>query len=208
MKIQSLKKLEKSPDKVVVRFEDGSEVRVSAEQIADFNLYSGREMPDDEVLQLREGLELSASKARALRILGSRSLSSREIEKRLVSKGESAEAAQKTVEWLENIGAVNDAEYAAMIVRHYSAKGYGQHRIKDELYRRGILRDMWDEALSGLESTGDAAFEFLQKKLGGSREKSEIRRASDALVRRGFGYDEAREALNRYLENIDDTEDI
>ena len=152
--------------------------------------------------------EMSAAKARALRILGNRSISTRELEKRLVDKGEDAETARETVEWLENLGLMNDAEYAAMIVRHYSAKGYGLRRIKDELGRRGIARDMWDDALSELsESDGmdETALRFLEKKLRGSRDKDDLKRASDALCRRGFSYDEARRALNRYLENIDET---
>ena len=153
--------------------------------------------------------EQSRSRIRAIKILGNRSLSSSEMEKRLKNKGESPETASGTVQWLESIGAVNDVEYAAAIASHYSNKGYGLSRIKDELYKRGIPRDLWDDAIEGIDSSDaeDAAAEFIEKRLRGSTDKNDIRRTTDALCRRGFNYEDARTAVNRYLESIANTED-
>ena len=39
---------------------------------------------------------------------------------------------------MEELGFLNDAAYAAQVVRYYSAKGYGERKLRDELYRRGI----------------------------------------------------------------------
>ena len=208
MKIESLTRFEGKAGKFIVLFEDGSKITVSEVQIADFGLFSGRELDDDEFAELRDGLKLSSSKARAVRILGSRNFSSHEIERRLMSKGESQQTAQETVRWLEDIGAVNDEEYAVIISKHYSAKGYGIARIKDELYRRGIPRELWDDALSGLDNMEAAAYDFLNKKLRGSRDKADLRRATDALCRRGFSYEEAKTAINRYLELVEESEGL
>ena len=41
--------------------------------------------------------------------------------------------------------------YAAQVVRYYSAKGYGERKLRDELYRRGVPRELWDEALEGAD---------------------------------------------------------
>ena len=153
--------------------------------------------------------EQSRSRARAIRILGSRQLSSREIEKRLVNKGEAEDTAQKTVQWLESIGAVNDAEYAEAVVRHYSLKGYGLARIRDELYKRGIPRDLWDEAISCIEDADaeNAATEFIWKKLKGGTDKNDMLRVTNALCKRGYSYDEARTAAGKYLESVENTEE-
>ena len=125
--------------------------------------------------------------------------------KRLASKGESPEDAEETVRWLVELGYINDSDYATLIVRHYVSKGYGEARIRDELYKRGVPRDLWDEKLTEQddEESNDAALEFLKKKLRGSDDKDDLRRASDALVRRGFSFDDARAATNRYLEYIE-----
>ena len=149
-----------------------------------------------------DGVE--TTKKRALRILGSRSFSEKEMIKRLTGKGETLEDAQEAVKWLVELGYINDFDYATLIVRHYAGKGYGEARIRDELYKRGIPRELWDEKLTELDSaeTNNAADEFLQKKLRGSDDKDDLRRATDALVRRGYSYDNARDAVNRYLEGL------
>jgi len=153
--------------------------------------------------------EQSRAKTRAMRILGSRQLSSGDIERRLTDKGESAEIARETVAWLEDIGALDDKEYAAAIARHYQSKGYGLAHIKNELYKRGIRREEWDEAISALDEADadEAAFRFLDKKLVGSHDKNDVRRATDALCRRGFRYEDAHSIVSRYLESIENTEE-
>jgi len=153
-------------------------------------------------------MSIEETKKRALRMLGKRSFSEQEMQKRLVEKGESSENAEETVRWLVELGYINDFDYATLIVRHYSGKGYGVTRIKDELYKRGIPRDFWDEKLAELDDSelNDTALGFLQKKLRGSIDKNDIRRASDALVRRGYSYNDAKTAVNRYLECIQENE--
>jgi len=151
-------------------------------------------------------MEQSPVRMRALKILGSRQMSASEMERRLVSKGETQEDARDTAEWLVDIGAIDDEEYAVSIVRHYTAKGYGLARVRDELFRRGIPRDLWDEALSGIEGMEDAVADYLEKKLKGSHDKDDIRRASDTLCRRGFSYEEARTAIARYVQGLGNRE--
>lgn len=144
-----------------------------------------------------------STKKRALRILGKRNFSEQEMHKRLVEKGEPEEAAAKTVAWLVEMGYINDDNYATLIVNHYTAKGYGEARIKDEFNRRGIPREMWDEKLTVI-SDGmhiDAAADYLRKKLRNSTDKDDLRKAKEALVRRGFSYDEAKDAIQRYLDS-------
>jgi len=156
-------------------------------------------------LELTKMDNLESTKKRALRILGNRNFSEREMQRRLVSKGETQENAEETVRWLVTLGYINDADYAGLIVRHYSDRGYGVSRIRDELYKRGIPRDLWDEKLAMLDESGtsDATLEFLRKKLGESKDKDDLRRATDSLVRRGFTYEEARAAVNKYLSEAD-----
>jgi len=146
---------------------------------------------------------LEDTKKRALKILGNRNFSEQGMLKRLTSKGESEENAAETVSWLVELGYINDSDYATLIVRHYASKGYGEARIRDELFRRGIPRVIWEEKLAEVDSTevNDAAQEFLIKKLRGSGDKDDLRRASDALVRRGYSFEDAAAAVKRYLEN-------
>ena len=151
----------------------------------------------------------SRSRQRAVKILGSRQLSSREMGKRLSRKGEAEDTVQDTVRWLEDIGALNDVDYAEGIVRHYSTKGYGKARIRDEFYKRGIPRELWEDAMAGIEdaASSGATFQYLDRRLRGSSEKEDLRRAINSLCNRGFSFEEARMEVSSYLESIANTEE-
>lgn len=146
---------------------------------------------------------LQKAKARALKILGSRNFSRVGMKKRLAQKGESDQDAESVVDWLCDIGYIDDDNYAAQVVSHYKTKGYGANRIKDELYRRGVPRDLWDEKLEDLDESEIvlSAQAYLERKLKGSTDRKEIDRASKALVRRGFSYEQANMAVKEYLKN-------
>ena len=93
---------------------------------------------------------------KALALLTARPMSRRELIDRLTAcprdreKPPLADEAQaaETADWLERLGLLNDAEYARTVVRHYSAKGYGPYKVRDELYRRGVARELWEDALA------------------------------------------------------------
>lgn len=199
MKITSLTQSDKNPGKYCATFEDGTKLAVTVAQIADYGLFTGRELDEDAYAALVSDVSSARIKARALKILGKRSMSRREITGRLVGKGESEKAAEETADWLERIGAVNDAEYAELIVRHYAARGYGKARVKDELYRRGIGRELWDDALEAYPETDEKIDAFLRSRLSGRDAGREaLKRAADALYRRGFSWDEISSAVERY----------
>ena len=90
-----------------------------------------------------------------------------------------------------------------MLVRHYSAQGCGPARIRDELYRRGVPRELWDEAL---ETAPDAqetlACVIASKTRGKPLNEKDYKRLSDALLRRGFSWQDIRPALSRLGEEL------
>lgn len=188
-----------SGDKFTAVFDGGETVRVSTIQVADFSLYSGREMTGEEYAALQAAARLFACRERALRIIGARAMSCKELYDRLTDKGESPENAESCVEWLMELHYLDDAQYAAMLVRHYAAKGYGQGKIKNELYRRGVSKTLWDEALEEMPESGDKVLELLMKRLKSpDPDRAEMKKATDALFRRGFSWDEIKAAVSKF----------
>ena len=122
-----------------------------------------------------------------------------------MKKGNEEADAQAAADWLEDIGAVDDAAYAASLVRHYGEKGYGPQRVREELRRRGVDRDLWDEAMEELPDPAEILGRLIEKKCGGElSDRKEIKRVSDSLMRRGFAWSDVREALRRYTEIEED----
>lgn len=191
-----------SKDSCAVRFSDGDELRLSPATARDFSLFPGKELSDDECAALCAAADLDDAKSRALRLIGYRAMSSNELIKKLSEKGVSPENAQTAAEWLAELHFLDDGAYAEMVVRQYAAKGYGAARVKNELYRRGVPREFWDEALMEMPSQDEKIDSLLRTKLGSSEpDRAEMKRATDALFRRGFSWSEISAAVRRYRED-------
>lgn len=93
----------------------------------------------------------------AMKILERRDVSRKMLVDRLTEKGAAPEEAQEAADWLCSLGLLDDARYAGLVVRHYAGKGYGPRRIREELYRRGIPKPLWEPALEELPETADTA---------------------------------------------------
>ncbi|MGM9521323.1 MAG: regulatory protein RecX [Oscillospiraceae bacterium] len=197
-KVERLVQSKHISDRWYVELTGGESIKANVAIIADFSLYSGCELTDEEYEELKAAASRMNAKARALRILGTRSLSKKELYDRLVEKGETEEDSAEAVDILEALGFLDDSEYAASIVRHYSQRGYGAGRIKNELYRRGVPRELWDEALSDMPEDTEAIDALIARRLGsGSTDRKELKRTTDMLLRRGFSWEQIKSALRR-----------
>ncbi len=200
MVIEELKPSKRVRDRWLAVLEDGSILRLSRNQIADFALYAGRELSDEEADRLLRAIENENFRSYALRVVTDTSKSRKMLLKLLEEKDCQPEQAEEIAGWLEEMGLLNDRQYAADVVELYVRKGCGKRKIRDELYRRGVPRELWDEALEqvGEEDSAAAIDAFLEKKLKGSHDPKDVKRASDALARRGFSWSEISNALRRY----------
>lgn len=187
-----------SPERFTLIFDDGRQIKSSLGVITERFLHSGAELNDAEYDELYSASTLSLAKARALRIINTRPMSRREMYDRLVSKGETPDNAELCADWLCDMGLINDRSYAASVVRHYAAKGYGVSRIKQELKRHGIDRALWDEALEELPEQDDYIERFLRSRLTDPGDRAQVKKVSDALFRRGYSWEQIKHALNNF----------
>ena len=199
MVIQELKPSKRVEGRWLAVLEDGSILRLGEGEVVDFALYAGRELTDREAQEILDCARRSGLKERALSLLTRKPQSRWELERKLREWEASDREAEDICDRLEELGYLNDGQYAAQVVRHYSARGYGEKKLRDELYRRGIPRELWDGAMEQAEDPARAIDAFLQKKLAGSAgDPAALKRAGDALARRGYSWEEVREGLNRW----------
>jgi len=188
-----------SSDYVRLSFDDGTTMRVPVSVVADLGLYAGLILTDADMDALAEAAGRASAKLRAVRIVASSAVSERELRRRLVSKGERQEFADEAVDWLTELNLVDDAETAKQIVRRGIAKGYGKARLKQMLYEKGIPKEHWNEALAEVPEMDDAIDRYLDAHLRcGSSDRKEIKRISDALLRRGHSWEDIRAGLQRH----------
>lgn len=203
MIIQDLKPSKHIAGRWLVMLEDGTVLRVGENEVLQFSLYRGRELTGEEGEQLLSSARSSGLKEKALDLLTRKPMSRKELELKLEQWEASQSEQSQICDRLEELGFLDDGRYARQVVSHYAAKGYGTRKLRDELYRRGVPREFWDEALEQCEDCSELLDAFLEKKLKGSRDPKEMKRASDALARRGYSWSEIREALNRYGAELD-----
>lgn len=226
MKIEKLEPSQHKAGRWLVWFEDGSLLRVGEGDVVSLCLYEGKDLNEQEAAALTAAAEHSKLNERAVELLSARAMSRKELVEKLAApprrrkkagegerepdpelltqqREELRVSAEQIADRMEQLGLLNDEEYGRAIVRHYSAKGFGVRKIRDELYRRGVPKACWEEALSELseceENQGSKLDELVQKKLRGAEPTREnLKKVSDYLARRGFGWEEISAAIERY----------
>jgi len=180
-----------------VYLEGGDLLRVTENELLHFGLYAGLDIAPDAVVELKRRAAQSETRVRAANMISARPLSKRELQKRLRDKGATERDAEAAADWLEDIGALDDLAYAKTVVRHYSDSGYGAAKIRDELYRRGVARELWDEALDAAPDAAETLSRLIAARTKGhAPDERERRRLSDMLLRRGFSWGDVRAAIN------------
>lgn len=195
-----IEKLKTSPDRsgrYYVQFEDGSVLRPYRQTIEDFGLYAGMEFSDAQFQTLQQAVSAMSAKMRAVRIVSAANVSRKDLESRLVQKGENPGQAKAAVQWLEDLHIVDDRNTAEQIVHSCISKGYGISRAKQMLYEKRIPKEYWDEALSDYPDQMEYIVRFLKSRLDSSCDDRAVKRAIEALIRRGHSYSNIREGLNR-----------
>lgn len=187
-----------SPDRAgryLVKFDTGAVMRLYRQSVEDFGLYPGLELGDEQMERLREHAGAIGAKMRAVRIVAASSVSKRDLEQRLIHKGEDPRQAKEAVAWMSELHLVDDRQTACQIVSRCASKGYGKARAKQMLYEKQIPKSLWDEALADYPDQTEYILKFLRSKLEDPSDRDQTRRAVDALMRRGHSYGQVRRAL-------------
>lgn len=196
MKVESLKTAPDRAGRYWMTFDDGSKMGLYRQTVEDFALYSGKELDEQEAEALRTAVGQMSAKMRAVRIVSAASVSRRDLEARLVRKGEDPQQAKEAVAWMEDLHLVDDRATAEQVVSSCISKGYGLMRAKQALYEKRIPKEYWDEALADYPDQTEKITAFLKSRLDADSDEKQVRRAVDALIRRGHNYGAIRRALD------------
>ena len=190
-----------SPGRLTLCFEDNSEIKTTLGVVTDLRLYQGRDEDDDQIEEIKLASSRALARERALALVSCSLMSHKELVNKLIRKGEEPDTAEYCALWLEDNGFLNDESYSAAVARHYTAKGYGAGRIRAELSRRGINRELWDGAVNSVSGSNEKIDKFISSRLKDPTDKDEVRKLCASLYRRGFSWEEIRQAMSRYSDS-------
>ena len=204
MRIDSVASQPDRAGRHLVRFEDGSVMRLYRQTIQDFGLYAGLELPDETFAKLKEAAAAMSAKMRAIRIVSASSVSKGDLQQRLIHTGEDPQQAEATAAWMEEMDLIDDRKTAQQVVQRCISKGYGLARAKQALYEKRIPKQYWQEALEDYPDQIEAIMAFLRTRLSEGFTDKELKKATDALLRRGHTYGQIRAGLQELALDTDD----
>lgn len=195
MRIESIKTEPDRAGRFWLTLEDGSKLPLYRQTVEDFGLYPGLELSEEQFQKLQEAAGAMSAKMRAVRIVAASSVSKKDLQHRLEQKGETPENAAEAVAWMSEMHLVDDRETARQVVARCIAKGYGLQRAKQALYEKKIPKQYWQDALSDYPDQTQHILTFLRSRLDDDSDQKEVKKAIDALLRRGHSYTEIRAAM-------------
>lgn len=174
-------------------------VKLDAATAQEARLRVGMELDDEELHELLQKSDAARAKEKALCLLEHRPHAKRELERKL-SRTVGEEAAQAAADRMEELGLVDDADYAARLAQELARKGYAFSRTVQELVRRGVDRELAQEAARESSPDPEEAIRRLiqrkyERRLGDEKGR---RQTAAALQRLGYRWEEIRSALREF----------
>ena len=163
-----------------------------------------RKPPTTNSVAVQDDEELARAYDRALTLLEFRARSVMELRRKLKEKGIEKPIADRVIERLLDQKLLDDAEFARQFARNrVLGPGTSRLRIIQELGRKGVARDIAEEAVDALVETEGvdpaATVQRVAEKKWRALAKldpmTRRRRLYAFLARRGFNPDEIREAI-------------
>jgi regulatory protein len=189
---------------------DGAEIAtLSIEAIERLRLGSGVPFDDRLALEVEREAGILDTYDRALNMLAARGRASADLRRILIRKGEPVDRVAIAIERLERAGFVDDASFARQFTRSKAVgAGLSRRRVQQELAKRGVARDVSDEAIEtvfveeGVDE--EASIERVARKklrsLSSVDDATRKRRLYSFLARRGYDSDAIGRVLRILLE--------
>ena len=189
-----------------VLFLDGAHFdSVDADCIPKLGLRVGLAIEPEVLRKLIEADEGLRAKNCALALLSDQSYSKNQMIYQLRQSGFGAEAIDRAVEDLEQLGHIKDEDFAKRwVARRQRSKPKGKRMLAHELANQRIDRTTVDRVLADIDHSEetDTALELARKQAKRYQSlQPEVakRRLQGFLLRRGFGYETIQSVIGRVL---------
>ncbi|HSX27838.1 MAG TPA: RecX family transcriptional regulator [Candidatus Saccharimonadales bacterium] len=200
MKITAIKAQVKNPERVSVYVDEKYAFSLTHTQLLDSKIHSGLEIDDAKLAELKKMSEFGKAYGRILNYVMIRPRSHKEVEDYCWRKKITPEDCRVIIEKLAKRGYINDASFArSWIESRRLTKASSQRKLRMELRHKGVSDDAIQEAFAHSEYDELAALqEVITKKRRLSRFQDD-QKLLQYLIRQGFSYDAARQALKATL---------
>ncbi len=206
MTLSKISALLQNPEKtkMVDVYADGEYVLTLTEDTAfEAGLKIGKILDAETLNQIEKSTLLVKAKAKAYNYLGFGDMSAKTLKTKLFRAGFDEEISDECVFAMIESGYINDERYASSLANYLATvKNYGPRRIEQEMFQKGIERDIAQSAIDELSVDFYETIKAHIPKNFDFNDKKACQKLCAALVRRGFDFD----TINYVIKEPDDFE--
>ena len=209
--VTAVKAQKKDLDRVSVFLDGAFAFGLAADLAVGEGLRKGLRLTPEAQHALLQKEEVMAARRAAMDYLSLGAKTATEVRRSLSRRGFSEVAAEDAVAQMERYGYLDDAAYASAFARGRAAsRGHGPQRLRADLIKKGVSREAIDRALEELDADdlADSARALALKRwraLSGEEDpRKRKKKTSDFLLRRGFSFDQVREAVDAAVATDED----
>lgn len=201
MQIVSLKKDKLHLTKVI--FQGGKEVLIDNDVC---NLNVGDDLTESDLKKLSCESDYVRAKSRAVWYLDRADHTEKGLYDKLLRGGFKKESAAKVVARFIEVGLLDDRRFAENYAERLNSSNYSKREILQKLTLKGVPYALAKEVLEDTQNDEQDKIKILlQKKYQTKLQKPDgAQKVFAALVRKGFSYDQVRQALKSYIEEFEE----
>lgn len=207
--ITSIKK--RGENEVVLYLDENEKIIISLETFIKSGLRKNDLIPDDRFSFLLSENQIYNCKNDAIRFLSRRPHSKIELKIKLIRKKHAPNVIKEVLDTLESSDLINDVLFTQLFIEEkIRTKKFGLIKIKSELMKRGIERNIIENSLNNSESEklNSNAMILLNKKREmlikrGVKEDKLKLKLFTFLISKGYDYETVKNLINKELEDLD-----
>lgn len=205
-KITKIEYQKKNKDRVNVYLDDCFSFGIDLNIMIKYSLTKNMELSDEFIEDILKSEEENNVYNYGLTVLSRSLKSEKQLKDKMLDKGYDHELIDRAIEKLKNHRYLDDKYYCEALVntRLNSAK-YGKRRIVQELYEKGIEKEIMDSKLNEIsdEEEFERAYQLATKKIKSIKEEDTLKigsKLSNYLIYRGFDYETVKKVVQKILQ--------
>lgn len=197
MKITSIKQQQKNQDRASIFVDGKYTFSLSLGELVAEKLKIHQEVSEADLKRLKKLSDDGKLRARTLEWVLNRPRSVRELKDYLYRKKAEPEQIEKITTELLARNYLDEQRFAKWLIDLRHRAGKSDRAIKNELYKKGLDRELISESLKSEEgSEVERLNKLVAKKRNLTRYKNDPQKLTQFLLRQGFSYEDVKRVLS------------
>lgn len=204
-KITKIEYQKKNKDRVNVYIDDNFSFGIDLNILIKYSLTKNMELSDEFIEDILKAEEEINVYNYGLTVLSRSLKSEKQLKEKMLEKGYDTDLVDKVIEKLKKRKYINDEYYCdSLINSRINGAKYGKRRIAQELYEKGVDREITEDKLRVIsdEEEFERAYELGIKKIKSIKEEDTRKKSgklSNYLIYRGFDYNTVKKVVAKIL---------